>query len=97
VRTVRSWSSASRSPTVAALRLIVDQIPDPELALHVGTTFADRQLPASAWRRRFDRIRPVLKEGLERSGSSMEAFLTALSPALGGDGNLAAHIEEAAR
>lgn len=97
VRTVREWSTASPSPTIAALRLVVDQLPDPEVALHVGTALTERRLPAPAWRQRFAQLRPVLVEELEKSGTTLDAFLAALRGVSSGDPILVARIEEAAR
>jgi predicted DNA-binding WGR domain protein len=97
-RTVKRWkghAQGSAKEAVAVLVTSCDAVDDEDVLLHVGAAFAERQLDAASWRKRFHRIKPELEEALKKNGSTLARYLKSLD---GGDDTvLVGRIEEAAR
>ncbi len=80
-RIVTGWQrKVLTSPSADALGVLaalLEQV-GPEIAIHAGAALLERHLPADAWRRRFQKVKPSLAASLGKNGISLGVFLDAL-------------------
>jgi predicted DNA-binding WGR domain protein len=96
-RIVARWRArmldSAVTPSIGVLFAALENIPDQELAVHVGTALVNRRLSPAAFHHWFARLKPFLVEALKTTGG-LDTFRAALRP--GNDAILKARVEEVA-